>query len=102
MPKTGDDGSQQRADRRQRNTHAEDRLDLFPAGCEAALEEDQRQRHNADGLRHVETDEFDDAEALRADDDAEDQEEHQTRNARAAGDERGRDGERKQNTGDQD
>ena len=101
MPKPVITRGEQRADRREREAHSEDRLDLLPARGKTALEEDQRQRDDADRLRHLEADEVDDVEPVRADDDAEHEEEHQTRHSRATGHQRRCDCEREQNTRDQ-
>ena len=61
----------------------------------------QRQRDDADRLRHLEADAVNDVEAGRADRDAKDQEENKSRHPRATSYKRRRDCEREQSTRDQ-
>ena len=98
----GDERGDDRAGQRQPDRRAQHGADLAPAGGEPALEQDQRQRDDADRLRQVEVGEVDPAERVGADEHADAEEQHEAGQPHSPRDKRRREGRRQQGAGDQD
>ena len=98
----GNDGGHRGADRRQRGRRAEHRPDLRPAGGQAALEEDQHEGDRTQRAGQLGVVELDPADALRAGQHAQPEEEQQPRDANAVGEQRADDARGEQGPGDED
>ena len=97
-----DDRGDQRPGHRERDRGPQHRPDLAPARREAALEEDQRQRDDADGLGEVVVVERDPAQPVRAHEHPDPEEQHEAGQPQAAGDQGGGEGGGKERADDED
>ncbi len=94
--------SGERADRRERDARPEHRPDLRPAGREPSLEQDQRDRDDADRARQLDVVELQHRQAVGAERHPEQQEEDEAGDPQSARRERRADAERQQESRDED
>ena len=97
-----DGGGDQRADHRQADRGPQHRPDLAPAGGQAALEQDQRERDDADRLGELEVGEVDPAEPVGADEHADAEEQHEAGQPQAPRHQGRGERRREQRSGDED
>jgi hypothetical protein len=98
----GDDRGRDRADHGEGDRRRQDRADLEQAGRQAALEQDHRQRDDADRARELVVVEVDPAGAVRADRHADAEEQQQARHPHPARQQRGQQAGGQQRSRDED